>query len=156
MKKLISALSSLCLAATTLLGAFPAVRAENAVTAQAADSLVYNLVPSGKTYESAEAKGKKSNVYNAEPGETLKIDWTVKGDPGTAGIQMNFDFTQVEYVSGSRGSAYRIAPTYSDYSTTSNLKKGECIYTWAQAEENQANDGAPCWWAGRCRGKCPR
>ena len=95
MKKLISALSSLCLAATSLLGAFPAVRAENAVTAQAADSLVYNLVPNGKTYDSAEEKGTKNNVYKAEAGESLKIDWTVKGAPGTSGIQMNCDFTQV-------------------------------------------------------------
>ena len=141
MKKLISALSSLCLAATTLLGAFPAVRAENAVTAKAADSLVFNLVPNGKSYDSAEEKGTKNNVYQATAGETLKIDWTVKGDPGTAGIQMNFDFTQVEYASGSRGGAYRITPTYSDYKSTPNLKQGECIYTWAQSEESQANDG---------------
>ena len=54
---------------------------------------------------------------------------------------MNFDFTQVEYISGKRGNAYRIVPTYSDYASTANLKKGECIYTWAQSEESTAEDG---------------
>ena len=128
MKKLISALSSLCLSATSLLGAFPAITAENAIEAKAADTIIYNLIPSGKDYESAETTGKSNNAYTAAPGEDLTIDWTVKGDPGTAGIQMNFDFTQVEYVGNKRGNAYRIAPTFSDYETTPNLKKGECIY----------------------------
>ncbi|MBR3448956.1 MAG: hypothetical protein IKH27_14255, partial [Oscillospiraceae bacterium] len=140
MKKLISALSSLCLAATSLLGAFPAITAENAIEAKAADKIVYNLIPSGKEYKSAETTGKKNNEYTATPGEELTIDWTIKGDPGTAGIQMNFDFTQVEYVGKKRGGAYRITPTFSDYENTAELKKGECIYAWAQSEESVAED----------------
>ena len=140
MKKLISALSSLCLAATSLLGAFPAITADNAIEAKAAETLVYNLIPNGKNYESAETTGKDNNAYKAAPGEELTIDWTIKGDPGTAGIQMNFDFTQVEYVGKKRGNAYRIVPTFSDYENTSELKKGECIYAWAQSEESQAED----------------
>ena len=107
-----------------------------------AGSLVYNLVPNGKTYDSAETKGTKNNVYKAEAGESLKIDWTVKGDPGTAGIQMNFDFTQVEYVGASRGTGYRVNPTFSDSTTSANLKKGQAVYTWAQSSESQAKDGA--------------
>ncbi len=105
-----------------------------------AKTIIYNLIPSGKEYKSAQENGLENNVYNATAGEDLKIDWTIKNDQGTAGLQMNFDFTQVEYVSGKRGSAYRIVPTYSDFASTTNLKKGECIYTWAQSEENKAND----------------
>ena len=107
-----------------------------------ADTIIYNLVPHDKNFKSAQENGLKNNVYNATAGEELQIDWTIKNDLGTAGLQMNFDFTQVEYVGVKRGGAYRITPTFSDYNTTANLKKGECIYTWAQSEENKASDGA--------------
>ncbi|MBP0966544.1 MAG: hypothetical protein J5722_02820, partial [Oscillospiraceae bacterium] len=74
------------------------------------DTIVYDLVPHNKDYTPASGSN-KNNSYNATAGEELQIDWTIKNDQGTAGLQMNFDFTQVEYISGKRGGAYRIAPT---------------------------------------------
>jgi len=143
MKKLISALSSLCLATTSLFGAFPAaITADVALNANAAGKIVYNLIPHDKEYESAASTGKTNNVYKAKPGEELVIDWTVQNDQGTAGIQMNFDFTAVEYVSARAGRAYRITPTYSDYKSGKGLKQGEATYTWAQDNAVTATDNA--------------
>ncbi|MBR6718925.1 MAG: hypothetical protein IKI77_11365, partial [Oscillospiraceae bacterium] len=143
MKKLISALSALCLASSSLAGAFPAaVSPVQIITASAADQIVYNLIPHDKEYESAEQTGKKNNVYKAEGGEELVIDWTIKNDQGTAGIQMNLDFTQVEYVSSKAGKAYRITPTLSDYKNGKDLKQGEVTYAWAQDNAVTANDNA--------------
>ena len=103
MKRLISALSSLCLAATSLLGTFPGISASAAqVKADApADTIVYDIIPHGKTYTPADDGTKDSvNSYTATPGEELVLDWTVKNDQGTAGLQMTFDFSGVTYVSG--------------------------------------------------------
>ncbi|MBR6717297.1 MAG: hypothetical protein IKI77_03015, partial [Oscillospiraceae bacterium] len=72
----------------------------------------------------------------------LVIDWTIKNDQGTAGIQMNLDFTQVEYVSSKAGKAYRITPTLSDYKNGKDLKQGEVTYAWAQDNAVTANDNA--------------
>ncbi len=142
MKKLISAISSLCLAATSLIGAFPAFEVTNAVTAKAADQLVYDLIPSGKEYESAATSGKANNIYKSSGNEQLTIDWIVKGDQGTAGMQMNFDFTQVKLVEAEKGSAYRVSPTFSDHTIAKQLKEGECVYTWAQSNALKAQDDA--------------
>ncbi|MBP0966277.1 MAG: hypothetical protein J5722_01470, partial [Oscillospiraceae bacterium] len=111
------------------------------VTQPPANAIIYNLVPHSGEYTDAQTNGLVNNVYNAQPGEDLQIDWTIKNDQGTAGLQMSFDFTQVEYISGKRGGAYRIAPTYSDFNNTANMQKGEVIYTWAQSDENFAEDG---------------
>ncbi len=100
--------------------------------------IIYDLIPNGKNYTAAEGNG--NNVYRALPGEELTVDWTVKNDKGTAGIQMDFDFSQVEYKSSKRGNAYRVAPTFSDAANTEGLKKGEVIYTWAQSDEYTAAD----------------
>ncbi len=126
--------------ATTALGG--GTTAPTTTVADAGDAIIYNLIPHGKDYTSAEQSGKKNNVYMANPGEELTVDWTVKNDKGTAGIQMNFDFSQVEYISGKRGNAYRVTPTFSDNTNTEGLKKGEVVYTWAQSEENTATDNA--------------
>ncbi|MBR5723108.1 MAG: hypothetical protein IKX57_05715, partial [Oscillospiraceae bacterium] len=142
MKKLISALSSLCLAVTSLSGAFPALHAENVITANAADKIVYNLVPHDKDYKSAKDNGTANNSYTATAGESLTVDWIVTGDQGTAGIQMNFDFTQVTLVDSEKGNAYRVSPTFSDYKTAKDLKEGECVYTWAQSSALKASDGS--------------
>jgi hypothetical protein len=55
---------------------------------------------------------------------------------------MNFDFTQVEYKGASKGKAYRITPTFSDYESGKGLQKGEVTYAFAQSSEAEANDDA--------------
>ena len=105
------------------------------------DTIVYDLVPNGKDYTPASGAG-KNNYVKVAAGDALQIDWKIKNDQGTAGLQMNFDFTQVEYVSGKRGSGYRVTPTYSDFQNSENLKKGECVYTWAQSDEAKASDNS--------------
>ena len=105
-----------------------------------ADTIIYNLIPSGKDYTSAQEKGLKNNVYNAQPNEKIAIDWTIKNDQGTAGIQMNFDFTQVKLESADKGNAYRVNPTFSDNTIAKQLKDGECVYTWAQSSALTAGD----------------
>ena len=108
-----------------------------------ADAIIYNLIPHNKTYTKAAESGAKNNFYKAKAGEKLRIDWTIQNDQGTAGIQMNFDFSQVEYVSGTRSTGYRISPTYSDPKNTEGLKAGEVVYTWAQSNEAaKAKDNA--------------
>lgn len=124
--------------ATTVLGGY--TTAPTTTVADEADAIIYNLIPHDKEYTPAAQNG--NNVYSANPGEELTVDWTVKNDKGTAGIQMNFDFSQVEYISGKRGNAYRVTPTFSDNTNTEGLKKGEVVYTWAQSEENTATDNA--------------
>ena len=91
MKKLISALSSLCLAATSMLGAFAAVpMSVSAADVKADGDIVYDLVPKGKDYKAATGSG--NNQYTAEPGETFTIQWTVKNDQQVSGLQQFGDF----------------------------------------------------------------
>ena len=112
------------------------------ITKPSEKAIIYNLIPQGVDYESAEENGTAFNVVNLKEGGELKVDWTIKNDQGTAGIQMNFDFTEVEYVSGKAGKAYRITPTYSDYKNGKDLKRGEVTYAWAQDTEAKAKDDA--------------
>jgi hypothetical protein len=140
MKRLISALSSLCLAATSLLGTVTGISASAAeVKADApAGTIVYDLVPHGKTYEAADEGSKGNNVVTAEPNEELTIDWTIKHDQGTAGLQMTLDFSQANYQSAKLGKAYMALPQFNDNTGT----KGEIVYTFGQDEEETAKDGS--------------
>ena len=140
MKRLISALSSLCLAATSLLGTVTGISASAAeVKADApAGTIVYDLVPHGKTYEAADEGSKGNNVVTAEPNEELTIDWTIKHDQGTAGLQMTLDFSQADYQSAKLGKAYMALPQFNDNTGT----KGEIVYTFGQDEEETAKDGS--------------
>ncbi|MBQ6040096.1 MAG: hypothetical protein IJL32_04895, partial [Oscillospiraceae bacterium] len=128
MKKLISALSSLCLATTSLLGAFPALPAPVAVKANAAGKVVYDLVPHGKTFTAASGTG--NNKYQATAGENLTIDWIIKDDPGTAGIQVYLDFKEVEVVKATVGDAYDLTPEFNDSDAN---KGGQIVYAWAKS-----------------------
>ena len=128
MKKLISALSSLCLATTSLLGAFPAFPAPAAITANAAGTIVYDLVPQGKTYTAASGSG--NNKYQATAGETLTVDWIIKNDPGTAGMQMYLNFKEVEVVKATVGDAYDVTPEFNDSDAN---KGGQIVYAWAKS-----------------------
>ena len=109
--------------------------------------VVYDLVPQGKDYTAAPANGEGRNVYRATAGETLTIDWTVKNDPGTAGLQIFLDFSPVEYVSAKIGNGYRVQPQFND--TNANVSKGEdptvggvVAYAFGGDSEKTARDGA--------------
>ena len=110
------------------------------MTAPAENAIIYNLIPNGKEYISAQEKGYVNNICSAKPGEKMTVDWTIKNDQGTAGLQMNFDFTQVKLIDAEKGNAYRVSPTYSDHTTGKGLKEGQVIYTWAQSNELTAQD----------------
>ena len=110
MKKVISTLSSLCLAATSLFGAFSAIPASAAATA--ANPIVYDLVLNGKTAGTAASSDGGYNVYgDLTAGSTITIDWVVKNDPGTAGFSAYLDFSALtktggEYLGSTQGDAY--------------------------------------------------
>ncbi|MCQ2417951.1 MAG: hypothetical protein MJ071_09130, partial [Oscillospiraceae bacterium] len=147
MKRVLSALSSLCLAATSVAGSLPILNASAAsVKADApATTVVYDLVPHGKDYTAIGSGDTGNNKYTAAAGESLTIDWTVKHDQGTAGLQIYFDFSQVNYTGGVEGDAYMCSPEYNDKdaNTASGEKAGLVSYVFGQAtEEDPAEDGS--------------
>ena len=143
MKRLISALSSLCLAASSLLGTVPGFSASAArIEADAsANTIIYNLVPQDKDYTAAADDATGNNTMNAAPGEEIVVDWTVKNDQGTAGLQMTFDLSGVNYVkdSGEKGSAYKGDPEFNQENVEST---GEINYAYASSTERTADDDA--------------
>ena len=141
MKRLISTLSSLCLAATSLLGTVPGFTASAAsVKADApANTIVYDLVPDGKDYTAAAVDSSDNNVVKAEPGEKIVVNWTVKNDLGTAGLQMTFGFDGVTFVSASAGGAYKGSPQVNKEKTATT---GELNYAFATSNVKAAADGA--------------
>ena len=108
------------------------------VYAADSDTILYNLVPRGKDYTAAADNMTGNNSVEAEPNEALTIDWTVRNDQGTAGIQMALDFSQVTYSKATLGDAYEALPTFNDKTDV----KGEIIYTVGQDEEETAADNA--------------
>jgi hypothetical protein len=56
-----------------------------------AGTVEYNLIPRSGEYGFKDGY----NTITVEPGAALKVDWTVKNDQGTAGMQMHFDFSAV-------------------------------------------------------------
>ena len=105
------------------------------------NKIIYNLVPNGKEYDAAPDDETGNNKYTATPGEEIQVDWTVKNDQGTAGLQMNFDFSGVTYVSGGKptsNSAYRGSPEYNDNNAKTT---GEVNYSLGGAAETKAADG---------------
>ena len=104
------------------------------------NKIIYNLVPHGKDYTKVADNMTGNNKYTATPGEELTIDWTVKNDQGTAGLQMNFDFSGVTYVSGGKSdenNAYRGTPQYNDKNAATT---GEINYSLGGANESKAAD----------------
>ena len=80
-----------------------------------------------------------NNTMKAAAGEEITVNWTVKQDQGTAGLQMTFDFSGVEYVKAKKGSAYAGTPQFNakDAKTT-----GEVNYAMADKDGQTADDGA--------------
>jgi len=107
------------------------------------ETIIYNLVPQGKDCTILDDAVVGNNVYNvaeADCGKEVAIDWKVKNDPGTAGLQMSFNFSQIEYVSGAEGDAYMASPEYNDHDA--NGTTGEIIYTFGSGTaEDPVSDG---------------
>ena len=110
MKRFISALSSLCLAATSVFSAFPAL------TASAASTITI-----------------KGDTVAAQAGETVTAGFAIYNDPGTAGMQLKFDFDGLNVSSYTLGDAYKCKPQWND---------DDCIFTWGGNKEFQATDGS--------------
>ena len=136
MKRFISALSSLCLAATAVFSAFPAtavaadtVSAKLSAKADAAEgTVVYRFVPDGQNY---------SESVKVEPGEKVKLNLTVENDPGTAGAQLYFKFDDRLTVAkrANAGSAYEGAFEW-------NSDDYALVWTCTEGHEQKAKDGA--------------
>lgn len=86
-KKLLAALTSLCLAATAAAPALMSVSAEEAVAPEASIVL-------------------RADVGSAKPGDTIRVDVVADADTGTGAMQvfMEYDPDQVTYVSGATAS----------------------------------------------------
>ena len=104
-----------------------------------ANKIIYNLVPQDKEYTAVADDMTGNNTMKATSGEEIVVDWTVKNDQGTAGLQMTFDFSGVTYVDAERGSAYRGEPQFNaDNANTT----GEINYAYASNTERTAADDA--------------
>ena len=53
----------------------------------------------------------------------------ISEDPGTAGMQIALDFSQVTYVKGILGDAYEVIPQFNDNNPD---KPGQVVYAWAK------------------------
>ncbi len=103
------------------------------------DKIIYNLVPAGKDYTPVADGASGNNTMNAEPGEEITVNWTVKNDLGTAGLQMTFGFDGVEFVSASAGGAYKGSPQVNKENTATT---GELNYAFATSNVKAAADDA--------------
>ena len=101
-------------------------------------TIVYDLVPRNKTVNYTDVNKAGNNSITAEPGEELVIDWIVQNDQAVAGLQMTWDFSQVDYKSAKLGKAYMALPQFND----NTGKKGEVVYTFGQDEEETAKEKA--------------
>ena len=63
--------------------------------------IVYDFVPDGES-----SSGSAVNIRAVQPGETVKVNLTVKNDPGTAGAKMIFGFDGLKLGRVARGQAY--------------------------------------------------
>jgi len=134
MKKFISVLSSLCLAASSLVSALPSQLTASAASVKAGN-IAYDLIPEGKDYTTSGGY----NVVDVEPGETLTIDWIVSNDAAEiGGLEFTFDTSKVTVDTSTvkRGSAYKIAPTINTDNT------GEITYVFATDKIFHAEDKA--------------
>ena len=103
------------------------------------NTIIYNLVPDGKDCTKVADDMTGNNTMTAEPGEELKINWTVKNDQGTAGLQMTFDFSGVTYSKAKKGSAYSGTPQFNAKEAATT---GEINYAMADKDGQTAEDDA--------------
>ena len=55
-----------------------------------------------------------NNTIEVEPGQQIKVNWVVSNDPGTAGMQMHFDFGKMTGVKRTAGKAYKAAVQWNE------------------------------------------
>ena len=106
-------------------------------TVDTTGKIIYNLIPRGKEFTQVADNQTGNNTYNAKAGEDITIDWTVKNDGGTAGMQMFFDFSQVTYKDGNDddADAYKVSPQVNDKAAA-----GVVAYNFGGATEMKAKD----------------
>ena len=108
---------------------------------ESAGTITYNLVPQGLDYTKSSGKG-VNNAVTVDPGQEFKVDWTLDEDPGTAGIQIALDFSQVTLTKSTVGDAYDVVP---EFNTNVPDKKGQVVYAWAKnAEQDFDNTESIC------------
>ena len=131
-------------------------------------TIKYEFVPSAGSYDFDGT----NNVVKVAPGEQVTINWTVANDPGIAGMQYYFDFSELAAAGGTytskAGRAYRVngvqvnpADTRFDYvfasgATLDKATDGATIYSFTITAPTKdgsyiideltpaENDGAEC------------
>jgi hypothetical protein len=103
---------------------------------ESAGTITYNLVPQGLDYTKSSGKG-VNNAVTVEPGQEFKVDWMLDEDPGTAGIQIALDFSQVTLTKSVVGDAYDLVP---EFNTDVPDKKGQVVYAWAKNDVQDFDD----------------
>ncbi|MBQ1512666.1 MAG: dockerin type I repeat-containing protein, partial [Erysipelotrichaceae bacterium] len=91
-------------------------------------SVEYNLIPQGKEYTKSNTANNNNSV-TVKPGEELTVDWMISEDPGTAGMQIALDFSEVTLVKSILGDAYEAIPQFNDNNPE---KPGQVVYAWAK------------------------
>ena len=124
-------MSSLCLAATSL---FSSLSGFHQYAASAADDILLDLVPSGVEYE---LKG-NNNVAKVQPGDTVKVNYTVKNDAVTSGMEFTFDISKFTYVTDS----FAAGRAYSFNTELNDSVAGQLTFTMAANEAATARDGS--------------
>ena len=112
-----------------------------------ADVISYKLIPDGKTFGTDYFTNGTRYVYPAQAGEELTINWTVEHDPGTAGIQMFIDFSQIEVTAKAQGAAYMVIPQIQDANINTVIdgddeNSGLFGYVFGGSQELTAADNA--------------
>ena len=107
---------------------------ETQTKANPTTGLTYDLIPSGKNY----TFDGKNNVVEAEPGETIGVQWIVTNDAAeVGGLEFTFDTSKVASVANvKRGNAYTINPNINFD------KEGQVTYVFATDKIFHAKDGA--------------
>ena len=101
----------------------------------------YDLVPQGKEYTKATAAN-SNNLVVVNPGDELTVDWMISEDPGTAGMQIALDFSQVTYVKSILGDAYEVIPQFND---NNPAKPGQVVYAWAKNDVQDCDTEEPIY-----------
>ena len=72
------------------------------------DTLTFNLIPGDKAdWISASENGLAHNVYRAQPGEEVRVDLTIKNDPGLCNFEIGLSFAALELLRYEDGDAYK-------------------------------------------------
>ena len=103
-------------------------------TQPSGDEIVLDLVAANKT----NTFDGKNNVAEVAPGETVKVNYTVKNDSITSGMEFTFDLGKATYVADT----FAAGRAYSFNTELNDGVAGQLTFTMAANETATARDGA--------------